>query len=297
MTRCWQFGFATALASVALLASPALAEDGAPEEQPAGEEDSSPFSGIVQVDLTSAYFFRGIMNERDGWIWQPWAELYYSAYSADDGFIRDVTFGAGVWNSIHSEHTLAQDSPREFYETDWYPIVSIEFPQAVTLTAIYYFYTSANDAFDTVEELNFKLAWDDSEVLGRWALQPWINIAGEMHRTSFGDHEGEGVQMGIAPTLYEPAEGSAFPVTFTLPAELGLAMEDYYEEADGHEETFGYFSIGLAASMPLDCIPDGFGSWTVGASGKIFYLSDTLQRVNRGDASYPVVTGSLGVEF
>ncbi len=45
---------------------------------PVCADDESRLSGILQLDLTNAYFFRGILNERDGLIAQPWAELYVS---------------------------------------------------------------------------------------------------------------------------------------------------------------------------------------------------------------------------
>ena len=99
-------------------------------------------------------------------------------------------------------------------------------------------------------ELNFKLAWDDSETLGRFALQPWVNFAMETHKTSFGVNKGEGLQMGIEPTLFE-VQIENYPITVTAPVELGLTIDDYYERAaNGHESTFGYLSYGLKASVP-----------------------------------------------
>ena len=183
--------FAVLLAALALSAA-----------APARADDESRLSGILQLDLTNAYFFRGILNERDGLIAQPWAELYVSLYSAEDGAIRNVTLGAGVWTSIHSEETLAADSPESVYETDLYPLLSVGFANGLTLTTTYYFYTSPNDAFDTVEELNFTLEWDDSEVFA-FPLAPWVNVAIETKLTSLGDHEGTGVQFGIEPKLFE----------------------------------------------------------------------------------------------
>ncbi|MCI0548497.1 MAG: hypothetical protein L0027_14580 [Candidatus Rokubacteria bacterium] len=286
------------LTAVALASAPAIAADEAAEAtaEATGEEEGSRISGIIQIDFTNAYFFRGIMNERDGFIAQPWGELYFNLFSADEGLIRDVTIGGGVWNSWHSEKTLRAHHPGPLYETDWYPLLSVEFPYGITWTTIYYFYSSPNGAFDTVEELNLKLAWDDSEVLGRFALAPWLNLAVETHLTSFGPDEGTGLQLGVAPTLYE-LDNDEFPLSVTLPAELGLALEDYYEEDHDSENTFGYANVGLLASLPITAIPESFGTWTVSAGGKIFFLSDTLQDVNRGDHVYPVVTASLGVEF
>jgi len=285
-------------AALAWLAGAAGAEEPADDAaaEAAAEEDGSRISGILQIDFTNAYFFRGIMNERDGFIGQPWGELYFNLFSADEGLVRDVTIGGGVWNSWHSEKTGRDHGPGPLYETDWYPLFSVGFENDITFTLIYYFYSSPNGAFDTVEELNLKLEWDDSEVLGRFALAPWVNLAMETHLTSFGDDKGEGVQLGIEPTLFE-LESDEYPLSFSLPAELGLTIDDYYEDANGSENTFGYASLGLMASLPITAIPENFGSWSVSAGGKIFFLSETLQDVNRGDHVYPVVTASLGVEF
>jgi hypothetical protein len=188
----------------------------AAEEAEEPEEEESRFSGIIQADFTNAYFFRGILQERDSFIAQPWLEGYFSFYRSEDGFIRDAAVGAGVWSSFHTEETLATSNPKSIYEVDWYPAVYLEFPMGFSLTFIYYFYTSPNDAFRHVEEMNIKLAWDDSETLGRFALQPWINLALETHKTSFGPNKGEGFQLGIEPTLFEiPIEN--YPITVTAP--------------------------------------------------------------------------------
>jgi hypothetical protein len=250
----------------------------------------------MQADFTNAYFFRGILQERDGFIAQPWGEIYFNAYASDTGLIRDVTIGGGVWASFHTEETGAVHGPHSIYETDWYPLVSIGLPSGLSLTTTYYFCTSPNGAFQRVDELNFKLAWDDSEYNGRWALGPWINFAVETHRTSFGDKEGSGVQMGIAPTLYT-FEHEQYPVSFSFPIELGLAIDNYYEREDGSENHFGYLTFGLSASVPLAFVPESYGAWAVTLTGKGFYLSNTLAEVNRGRSLYPVFVASLGVEF
>jgi hypothetical protein len=289
-------------ASIVLAAAaPAAAEEEAAAEPvaEAAAEPEGPFSrlsGSAQVDFTNAYYFRGILQERNGLVAQPWGELYYSLYASETGFIRDFSIGGGVWASFHTEETLAEHGPHSLYEVDWYPVLSVEFPNGVSLTTIYYFYTSPNGAFQRVDELNLKLAWDDSETFGRFALQPWINLAIETHRTSFGDDEGAGLQLGIAPTLYEFAHDS-YPVTFTVPIEAGFAIDDYYEREDGSENHFGYLSFGLSASVPLAFMPESAGAWTFTLTGKGLYFSNTLAEVNLGRSLYPVFTASLGVEF
>jgi hypothetical protein len=281
------------------LAAPALADETAETESATTEDGGflSRFSGMIQSDFTNVYFFRGILQERDGFIAQPWGELYFSAYSSETGFLRDVTFGAGVWASFHTEETLAEHGPHSLYETDWYPLISLSFAHNISLTTTYFFYTSPNGAFQTAQELNFKLAWDDSETFGRWAVGPYVNFAVETHNTAFGPNEGSGVQMGIGPTLFTLFEGSDMPVTFTAPIELGLAIDDYYEEEDGDENTFGYLNFGLSASVPLAFIPEGAGAWSFTLTGKGWYLSNTLAEANRGRSLYPQFIASLGVEF
>jgi hypothetical protein len=267
-----------------LLAAPAVAQ----------EEDTARFSGIFQLDVTNAYFFRGILQEREGVVLQPWAELYMSLYSSEDGFLRDVTVGAGAWNSFHSERTLNRDQNQWWYELDVYPLISLGFAGGVNLLTVYYFYTSPNDAFTTAQEANFKLSWDDSEAFGAWSMQPWVNVAWEVVNTAFGPQEGYGLQAGIAPTLYA-AEDESF--TLTAPAEVGLSLEDYYEGSNGENHTFGYANVGLAASIPLTFVPEGAGSWSLGLSGKYFFFGHILEAANRGRSVYPVGTLSFAVEF
>ena len=280
------------------VSSPAIAEEAA-----ATAEDEGPNTGrislMLQNDLTNVYFFRGLLNERDGYIWQPMLELYVNLFESEDGPIRSVTLGGGIWNSYHEEKTLAENSPQHLYETDWYPFLEVGLPAGFSVNAYYYYYTSPNGAFDTVQELNLGAAWDDSEVLGRFAVQPWINFAIETQRTSFGDREGSLFQIGIEPTLYEhDSEDWAF--SFTAPVELGLAINNYYEEVtdDGRDEdTLGYVSYGVTASLPLSFVPSDFGAWTASIAGKGYYLHNALERLNRGEENYGQVVASLVLEY
>jgi len=260
------------------------------------EADASRWSGTLQSDFTNAYFFRGIKNERNSFIWQPWAELFLNLYSSDDGLLRDASVGMGVWNSVHEDKTAAEHSPEALYETDWYPMLSLGFAGGVTLDTYYYFYTSPNGAWDTVQELNFKLSWDDSDYLKAFPLQPWINFAVETDRTSMGNDKGVGIQMGIEPTIFE-LDNKSVPVTLSTPIELGLSATDYYEGDDGNSPTFGYLSYGLTATMPLKFIDPSWGkiSWILSAKG--LYLENTLAEVNNNDDNYGVVMSSLSFEF
>jgi len=249
----------------------------------AGAEETSRFSGVAQLDLTNAYIFRGIMQEKRGLVAQPWGEVYANLYSSEDGLIRDVTAGFGVWLSVHSEKTLAVNGPRSIYEADYYPLVSIDFAGGFNLLTTYYFYDSPNGAWDeAVQELNFKLSYDDSESLG---LAPWVNVAVETFSTSFGPRSGSGVQLGIAPTFYD---GDRFSVSGS--AEVGLAIDDYYEGI-GSERAFGYANAGVAVGVPIT------ESWSTSLGFKYFVFGNDLELVNGGHGGHGVVTASLSASF
>jgi hypothetical protein len=252
----------------------------------AAAQDSR-FSGVLQLDLTNAYYFRGILNEKGGFIAQPWGEAYVNLYGSDDGFIRDVTAGFGVWMSIHSRETLATNSPTSLYEVDYYPLVSVDFAGGVNLLTTYYFYDSPNGAWDqAVQELNFKLSWDDSEALGAFAVAPYMNFAIETYGTSLGSNSGTGLQLGIAPTFYENDHFS-----ISGGAEIGLTIGDYYEEVDSNENTFGYANLGVGVGVPIN------DTFETSLGFKYFIFGDDLQTVNGGHGGHGVVTASVTASF
>jgi len=269
---------ASALAALALLGSPSASL--------AQEEAESRFSGVAQLDLTNAYYFRGILNEKRGLIAQPWGEVYANLYSSETGLIRDVTVGFGVWLSIHSEETLAANSPPSLYEADYYPLISMDLAGGFNLLTTYYFYDSPNGAWDeAVQELNFKLSYDDSESLG---LSPWVNLAIETFSSSSPSTSGSAMQFGIAPTLFE---NDTFSLTGS--AEVGITFDDYYDglSSDTNENTFGYANLGVAVGVPIT------DTWSTSLGFKYFLFGDDLQEVNGGHGGHGVVTASLSASF
>lgn len=278
--------------------------------QPHGAFAEGPNKGRLSIelndDITSAYMFRGIMNENEGLIWQPSAALKANLYSDDDGFLKSVDVGFGVWASYHSKETLhSGKGPDPLYEVDYYPSISATLSNGLSTGLTYYFYTGPNGSFDTVQELSWLIEYDDSalfEDMG-FSLQPAVEFAFEMDNTSFGNGKGIFTGISLAPTT-EVLKDSSYPITFTVPLKLGLSADEYYynPSAGYDNDTFGFFLFGLGASVPLAFIPEDFGAWSVGARADVYVLGDQLHSYaeNNFDHTskvYPVGTFSLSLAY
>ena len=304
----------SALALAAALALPAFstfAQEAAPERklenvdaprEAAVEptEPSGPNTGKVAfsggVDFTTAYFFRGYNQEDQGLIAQPYANIYFKAVDEED---FKLTPYVGIWNSVHSEQTLADDdgSPAAWYESDIYAGADAAFGP-FTLGFIYTLYTYPSGAFSTIGELGAKLSYDDTEVAKQiglpFALKPYVAAYVE----TFDDNGSEDWygEVGIAPGIYTFAEDGQYPVSLSLPVIVGLSLDDYYFDDDGNHEFLGFVSVGLQASVPLAFIPSDYGAWSL--TGKVEYLwlnAEGLETANHGDESE--IIGKLGISF
>ncbi len=251
-------------------------------------------SFTVGSDITTAYYFRGILQERDGFIWQPYAGLSVTLFEgADDSFINNVLFTLSSWNSVHSNKTLASGSgPSNWYESDLSFGPVLGFADYFTTSLIYIAYMYPNGSFPTVQELDWSLSFNDSDFLGVFALQPAMTWAFELENTAFGDDEGIYLQLGVKPS-YVLFEEDSYPVTLALPLTLGLSVSDFYEVPGVSNDTFGYFDAGLVASVPLTFISEEYGAWSFSLGVDVLALSGTLADANRGDGTQWV--GKTGI--
>ena len=116
----WAAGLLASLAAVVLLAPPVRAHDEGAEtpesaktedaaatgDEDAGDPNTGALSLTVDNSFTTAYMFKGIMNERDGLIWQPSIELSLNLFEAGEGVVESVDVTVGTWLSVHSEQTF-----------------------------------------------------------------------------------------------------------------------------------------------------------------------------------------------
>lgn len=267
------------------------------EEEAAAKVNKGRVSLSVVSDFTTAYIFRGILQERNGFIWQPSAEVGFNLYEGDENSaFSSIDLGVGVWNSFQSNKTGAVSGPSNLYETDIYPSLSMSFPNHLELSLTYYVYTSPNGAFDTVQNFDMGLAYDDTELWGGdFSMAPSITVSFETDGTNFGDQQGSWLGLNAAPTFVAFAEAE-YPLTLSVPLALGLSISDYYE-IDREDDTFGFFSFGLSGSVPLAFIPADYGAWSAYAGINVYVLGDNLKEANLGDSPFPVATGGIRFDY
>jgi hypothetical protein len=269
----------TCLAGAATVA--AQEQKPAAEAKPA-EASKGPNTGRLSVsagvDWTSAYFFRGVKQETEDLILQPYGELTFKLVE-NAGALTSLSLTAGIWNSLHSGATgsdsLTATDPKVWYELDGYFKLSAVLLEDLTASVIYTAYLSPNNVFNTVQEVALGFAYNDAKLLGPFALNPSVLIAFEFDgQADAGAAKGVYGQIGIAPG-YTFFPESAYPLAVSVPLAVGLSLKDYYEFGTGSDDTFGYFSGGVTLSLPLAFIPPEFGKWLIKGGVQMLVLATT----------------------
>ena len=248
------------------------------------------------LDFSHAYFFRGIIQETDGFIAQPYGEIAFDLFEDAEG-LNTGSLALGFWNSLHSGPSGSGGpsvNTTAWYEMDFYAGLSLGLVGQWQADVVYTQYMSPNDTFSTVKELALSLAFDDSERMGALALAPYVMLAIETSGNAAGIASGAYVELGVEPGL--PLEDS--PVSLTFPVTLGLSLSDYYQTVVGmvaENDAFGYFDLGLIASVPLLGVNEGYGSWEISGGVHLLFLGDSLEALNAGDQFQAI--GSFGVSI
>ncbi len=270
----------------------------AAEPQPARAPDAtgSAFSLQLNLDVTNAYFYHGIVQEDTGFILQPAAKVTMNVHDAPD---LKIDLLVATWNSFQSQKTNAGvqgDFTPYWYESDLIAGFVVTSGKA-SLTTTYTFLTSPSDAYQTVQELDFNFGYDDSEALGAYALHPYALLGietGSNGSDGVDSEPGVYLELGIAPGF--SFETGKTPVAITFPASIGLSLKDYYENAAGENDVFGFVQVGVEASIPLP-IADRYGKWTVNAGVAGMYLGDNTSEYNGGKHEQFIGTVGLQLNF
>jgi hypothetical protein len=267
----------------------------------AASASAAPNTGRISftggTDFTTAYFFRGVLQERNGFIAQPYGEMMINLYKAEGPF-SGLSLVGGLWNSIHSEATNhgAQEL-NVLYEQDWYGGIQANFlDNALTTRAFWIAYTSPSDAFKTVQEVDLSAALDDSQWLGAFALKPAILFGTETENTLLGTERGQYLEVGVSPG-FTLLDDETYPVTVTLPNKVGLGLDDYYDLSESNEDTFGYFSTGVKVSIPLAFIPEDYGTWSASGGVQVLAFGNNTRTLNHEDEVWTIGTWGISMAY
>jgi hypothetical protein len=231
-------------------------------------------------DVTNQYNFRGIRQNSEGVSIWPYIDLGIPLASADSG-LTAVTLNLGTWNAFHS-----QLSDNKWYESDLYATLGLGFSET-TLSFNYTSYTSPGDYFAHVKEFGIKVAFDDSEALGKGALKPYALLAFELDdaQADAGASKGTYLELGVAPGYSGMRASVAFPI------KVGLSVNDYYEFGTGTDSKFGYFSVAGIVTVPIN------SNWNVHGGGELQILGDNLQPLFGGDSAAGIASIGIGFSF
>ena len=300
--------------TTAILALPALSLAGTSSKEMKAVVEKckeSCITGDLGVSVVSQYVTRGVVLENQGAILQPYADLYFKLYEGE-GFLTKVSLNLGIWDTFHSRHTDAgaasggKPTTPGWYESDLTAGIAFTFAKTFTFTPSYYTFLSPNDGFSTLQALNLAFAYDDTALLGAFALHPHVTILFELeNKAGTGKDEGVYYEVGIAPSI------PCGPVTLTVPITAGFGSSDFYGSLNGKtgnidDEGFGYVSAGVTASYAMKFMPECFGAWTATAGYTYYYLGEgtsdfnTRQRggnVRDENHSEHVFSGGLSVAF
>ncbi|HEX7010929.1 MAG TPA: TorF family putative porin, partial [Phycisphaeraceae bacterium] len=260
------------------------------DEAAAPAAAAGPNTGKIHLEMGASvvteYWFRGIGQENEGLILQPYATVGVDLLENDDftlgGFV-------GTWNSIHDS------TPGDaWFESDFTVGLSAGLSDNLTLDVAYVnlYNPAGGDSF--AEEVDLVLSYDDTELAQKFSiplgdgedpptlglpfpLQPHVAMAFEIDGGSdAGENKGIYLELGIEPQ-FSLVESESYPVTLSTPMTVGLSLDDYYENAQGEDDTFGYFDAGLVLSMPLDFVPADYGQWEASLGVHAIFLGDTAQ--------------------
>lgn len=262
--------------------------------QAAADTNERPVQLTLGLDYTSQYFFRGLLQEDDGIIVQPYADITLTLYNESN---RTFSLSLGTWSSVHSEEGSAgttDDNRGHLYETDWYAVVEAGFDK-VSVGLTYTSYTSPSDAFSTVDELMLGIAYDDSAdgLLLGLPLEPSVSLAFEMGDAA-ADGQENGIYLGLSLSPEWELDPDGSGLALSVPVTVGLSLSDYYEDENGDDNLFGYLDVGLDLALPI-VADDQWGSVDLVAGVHLLFIGDTATDLNSGDDTE--VYATIGVSW
>lgn len=295
--------FVVGLAALGLAAAPLLGQDA--EYEPPSEgalmdaepEVGSNLWGEFTLDYATSYYFFGIPQENQGTILQQGFTLGMTLPVIELGDDRVIATDVytGTFNSFHFDNP-SNDAATDpdlgwWYEGDFYVGAAFGLPYGFTLDISYWSVNGPSAGIEFDEEIDIFIAYDDAPLWEEagfegFALAPYVGFIVEIDGGADGLGEagepGELFLAGIEPAflVYDSED---YPLTLSIPVEVGIEISDYYENAAGVDDSFGYLQVGASLSTPLSFIPAEYGAWEGHVTGSFILLGDATQEIGQND--------------
>lgn len=258
-----------ALAALALPATTAVvhADDAPPSRTHA----------LVNFEFSDKYLTpRGMIVQNEGLVFQNLVLGFFNLYGSDN---FSATLVGGVWNCFGTGK-LADDTgaPTSWYEID--PIAGMSFGlgKKFTLDVTYTAFNMQIFNIPFSEHLETKLSFKDADLLGKFALSPYVILWTELQNKAVANTDARPDEsfyfdIGIAPAYSFGAGG----VKLEAPCRVLLAESDFYGTGAGSHSTVGLYELGLKISAPMKFMPAGYGNWSTHLGVKYMdFVDDNL---------------------
>lgn len=279
--------FAAACFAGTAFAGPAPAP--APSKRVVETLEESCITGNIGLDVTSNYISKGVMWVNQGAILSPYADLSFR-FAKNVGFIDSASVDLG-FQSVYSDNARNLAGPGalaagtgNWLEFNFTAGLTLEIDK-LSVSPYYKIYQSPSNFFQNTYTTGIRLAYDDSDLLGAWALHPYALVELQLQNSRGNNFpavaplgfngRGQYYEVGITPSH------SYGDLTLSLPIKAGFGSGGFYLGNRG----FGFFSVGLSADYALNFVPACLGKWT---------LQSNVSYVRLGGSNTPV-PGSFGL--
>ena len=239
------------------------------------------------LDIPTLYIYRGIVQEGDPKLtFMPFGDIGIRL-SGSDGAVGSTRVDMGIWNSLNTGSSGTGGPLKALhYAEQFYATLTIGLPRHLTLTPGYLANSSPNRSYQTVREVNVKVAHFSR-------IAPYALVAFELSDTGQldgGAKTGTYLEFGAGPTRGLPF----WSAQLTVPIKVGVSLRDYYElfgsDLQYRDNRFGFFDIGGVITVPVSTLTSRFGQWNIHSGADVLTFGTTTTAFNRGNKRKTVVT-------
>jgi len=268
------------------------------------DDATSRVHALLNFEFSDKYLTpRGMIVQNEGLVFQPLVLGFFNLYKGDKG-LNDVTLVGGIWNCFGTSRLPSSDSGgsdgTSWYEIDPIAGLSFTFAKNFTLSVTYTAFDMHIFNIPFSHHLETKLSYDDSELLGAFALHPyvifWKELDGKATAAQVpffalpGPQPGPGslpgssfyFDIGVTPSYTFKDIG----LKLEAPCRVLLPDSEFYGEYYAKASTVGLYELGIKASMPMNFMPKGYGHWNFHAGFKYMgFVDKNLQGMQQFNAT------------